>query len=182
MGRPTVVTDEVAEAIDYAYRPGVSVRALHARLAAAGMTVSQATVARHLRRRAKGEGPAGAAASAPPPASASGPADEIAGLELELRAIDDALAKTRPLLIAGGKVVLDFQRLTGIKESLTRALVELRPRPEAEAERLAALGHAAKAELLERVRAAARADEDLRGRVHRQKEVIDGLLARLADA
>jgi hypothetical protein len=182
MGRPTVITDTVREAIEYLYRPGVSVRALHVELTSAGVTVSQATVARYLRTRAKADGAVGAAAVARTPAPSAGPVDEIAGLEAELVAVDAALAVARPLLTGGGKGILDYQRLTAIKESLARTLAEIRPRPEAEAQRLAGLGAAAKAELLERARAAARMDEDLRGRVQRQAELLRNMADRMADA
>jgi hypothetical protein len=185
MGRPSVITDTVREAIEYLYRPGVSVRALHVELVSAGVTVSQATVARYLRTRAKSDGAVGHAAVArtpAPPAPPAGPVDEIAGLEAELAAVDVALDVARPLLTGGGKGILDYQRLTAIKESLAKTLAEIRPRPEAEAERLAGLGATAKAELLERARASARMDEDLRGRVQRQAELLRNMADRMGDA
>ncbi len=181
MGRPTAITDLVREAIEYLWRPGVSVRVLHAELRQAGVDVSHATVHRYLRKRAEAGAPiAGvpARATTAPPAA---PTDELAGLEAELASIDAALVQWRPLLGVDRQASLTYQRLVAVKESITRTLVELRPRPEAEAERLAALGHAAKQELLERVRAQARVDEDLRGRVQRQAGVIANMADLLAD-
>jgi len=185
MGRPTVVTDDIADAIGYLYRPGVSVRKLHAELGQAGLGVSQATVARYLARlKSAPRAPSGAPPTGAPgtPATAAAPVDDIAQLETELRAVNNAIALILPMLATGGKSALDYQRLVSVKADLVRALVELRPRPEAEAERLAALGVAAKAELLERVRAQARVDEDLRGRVQRQKEMLEALTERIGTA
>ncbi len=182
MARPTAITDQVREAIEYLYRPGVSVRVLHAELRAAGVDVSHATVGRYLRRRAE-QGPLVPARAATAPALASAPVvDEIASLEAEFRDVDAAMLALRGALTMGGASVLEYKRLGEVKDRIARTLAEIRPRPEAEAERLAALGAAAKAELLERVRAQARVDEDLRGRVQRQKEWIDAQIERMVEA
>lgn len=188
MGRPSAITDQVREAIEYLYRPGVSVRVLHAELRAAGVDVSHATVHRYLKRRAENGAPPPAApvraAPAPAPASSDAPpapVDEVASLEAEFRDVDAAMTNLRPALATGGAAVLEYKRLGEVKDRLARTLAEIRPRPEAEAERLAALGAAARAELLERVRAAARVDEGLRGKVQRQREVIEALTSRVEE-
>lgn len=181
MGRPTVISDEVADAIAYVAKPGMSVRAVHALVSAAGIDVSQATVARHLRRTRAEPAPAPApkAAGAAPPAMPAAPADELTGLESQLASVDAALAQWQPTMGADKSAVLAFARLVEVKKGVLKAIDELRPRASAEAERLLVLGHAAKAELLERVRARAAEDERLRAIVARQREVIADLVSRV---
>jgi hypothetical protein len=172
VARPTKITDEVSEAIDYLYRPGMSGRALVAQLGEAGIAVDRRTVDRYLaRRRAAG------ATLAPPPAPAGAPvpADELTGLEAQLAALDAALGSWAPSLGADPRAVRSWTALVNAKKGVLAAIDELKPRASAEAERLATLGNAAKAELLERVRATARADEGLRGIVARQQEEIERL-------
>jgi len=178
MGRPTVVDDVLAEAVAYVVKPGMSVRKVHAALAAAGFDVSHATLARYLRRQRDAGAARAPVPSVPPAAPDATPADELTGLEGQLAAVDAALNQWAPSLGSDKSVPLTYQRLVGVKKDVLKAIDELKPRQSAEAERLLVLGHAAKAELLERVRATARADEDLRGRMQRQKEVIDSLLGK----
>jgi hypothetical protein len=173
MGRPTVIDDQTAEAIAYVARPGMSSRKIEALLAEAGIRVSHATIARYMRQRRE----IGAPAPLPPDAT---PADELTGLEAQLASVDAALAQWQPTMGSDKSAVLAFARLVEVKKGVLRAIDELRPRASAEAERLMALGDAAKAELLERARVAARLDEGLRAKVARQRELLDARAAAIA--
>lgn len=175
MGRPTRIDPTTAEAIAYLYRPGVSSRDLAAQLSEAGIQVSHATVARYLaRQRADGVPVPVPVRSEDAPEGT--PANELTGLEAQLKHVDAGLAAYGASLPTAPGDVRAYKALVEIKTRVLSAIQELRPRASAEAEHLATLGAAAKAELLERVRASARADDDLRGKVRRQAEVIEGLL------
>jgi hypothetical protein len=146
----------------------MSARVIADLLSQVGIRVDRATVARYLARQRA----AGVVPPAPPVPAGATPADELTGLEQQLASLDVALAAWSPSLGADPRAVRSWTSLVAAKKGVLAAIDELRPRASADAERLMVLGEAAKAELLERVRATARADEDLRGRVARLTELL----------
>lgn len=179
MARPSAITPAVAALIEANREPGLSPRMLTARVQAAGVQVSEATIRRYLKRGgAPKPKPARATAPAAPEAAAAEAieSDDLGRLVAVRDAIDAALASWRSTLGVDGASVRAYAALARLHADVTARLVELRPRPEVEAERLEALGVAARAALLERAREASRTDEGLRDRLRRQQQVIDQLV------
>lgn len=189
MGRPHRITPQIAAKID-ALRAGglLSKAGLLRALAADGERLNPRTLAAYL-------------ASAPPVApaarivadtSASTPAPavddaaiqkvldgdeanvaDLAKLALEVREAINAWGAQVRFNPTAARTLATLTRTYG---ELVAKISELRPRPEVEADRLEALGVSARVASVERARARARADEDLRGRVRRQQAVIDSLV------
>ncbi|HEX2870237.1 MAG TPA: hypothetical protein VHP33_03255 [Polyangiaceae bacterium] len=192
MGRPSVITPQVAARIAAERAPGLSVRALRARLAAAGVHVALATLQRHL-ARPQGDSPAplrgdlsAHLASRPKPAPAEPPAelapdDDLGHLARRRDELQRALDLWQPQLGATGAAVRAYRGVMAELRATTATLVELRPRPEVEADRLEVLGAEQRAALLDRARAVALADEDLRGQVRRALAAIDSMVDAGAD-
>jgi hypothetical protein len=194
MARPTTLTlEQQARIAGSSLPPAV----LLAQLRAEGWAGSLRTVQR-ARSRAKA-GDAGGAkvrpgdllaslqargkpAPAPPPAELA-PDDDLGRLARRRDEIDQALGLWQPQLGANGAAVRAYRALSAELASLTRTLVELRPRPEVEAERLEALGGAARDRILARAVAAADADEThaLRERIVEQERAIELLRGALAE-
>jgi hypothetical protein len=196
VARPLAITPEIAARIDAERAPGLTVRALHARLAAVGVHVALATLHRHMKRPAvPGPGYAGSDLAAalrrrPKPSAAEAPAppdlaadDDLGRLARRRDEVDQALGAWQPQLGANGAAVRAYRALSAELASLTRTLVELRPRPEVEAERLEALGGAARDRILARAVAAADADEThaLRQLIAEQERAIELLRGALAE-
>jgi len=102
--------------------------------------------------------------------AALAPDDDLGRLARRRDQVDAAMTAWEGELQTNGAAVRAYRTLSAELTSLTRALVELRPRPEVEADRLEALGTAARVELLERAKGAASADE------------ISAIKLKLADA
>jgi hypothetical protein len=109
------------------------------------------------------------------------PDDDLGRLARRRDEIDQALAAWQPSLAVSPQAVRAYRALSAELASLTRTLVELRPRPEVEADRLEALGTTQRAALLARAREAALSDEGLRARVVAQAEAITRLTDALAN-
>lgn len=167
---------------------GISLAAVARRLAAEGHKVSHRTLARHRGRLPVPPRPC----DSPPPPDATEPpeaaaarvtlADDGDDLGRLVRVRDDlalALEGWAPRLGTEGGAVRAYAALSRLQADVVARLVELRPRPEAERERLEGLGAAARDALLARATAAAGRDEagELRARVAAQAD----LLRRLSD-
>jgi len=126
-------------------------------------------------------GLAGRRAPEQPPALA--PDDDLGRLARRRDEIDEALTDWQPQLKLSPQAVRAYRALSAELASITRTLVELRPRPEVEAERLEALGSAARDRLLERAVAAANADEThaLQERIADQQRAIETLRKVIAE-
>ena len=141
------------------------------------MPVSRATVARYIQRgmpdvgpgHGKGALPAAPARPGRPPrrkasagagvagatARALEEGDDLEGLVREAARVDAGLDNWGEHIDRDPHAVRAYQQLIRIRTDLTKAIVELRPRPEAEAERLEAFGVLARAKLVERAQRAA---------------------------
>jgi hypothetical protein len=162
---------------------GASKAAMLRALAAAGSPLNWRTLTRYLDRSEPAQG----AAAVEPAALERRAADALEGDDLAhlTRVRDDldaALATWRPLLGRDGAAVRAYATLARIHADVTARLVELRPRPEAEAERMTELGTAARGELLTRAVDAATADEvaELRERVEAQAVALRRALDAMA--
>lgn len=184
MARPSAVTPAIAALLEANREPGISPRALHARI---GGVVSLRTLYRYLKRQPtssiadRAARLAGSAAPDVADAPAALESDDLGRLVRVRDDLDAALDRWRLSLGADSGSVRAYAALARIHADVTARLVELRPRPEVEAERLEALGTKAREALVGRARENAAADEDLRGRVRRQQEVIDKLIDEGAD-
>jgi len=186
MGRPAKITDELAARIAELRAGGCRTRASLCRaLAAEGRPVGLRTLAAWEARRgaaatvAAAPAPAPAAPAPAPTAAEVGDAldgDDLARLVAVRDRLERALGEWSPQLGREGTAVRAYATLSRALGETTARLVELRPRPEAEAERLAALGEAARAGLLARAAAGARPDVEaaLRDRVAK----LEGMIAR----
>jgi hypothetical protein len=143
---------------------GLSVRRVQAKLAAEGHAVSVGSIQGHATRAAPARPVGGALVAAlqakgkpaPPEAvPALDPTDDLAVLARRRDALDKALALWEPQLGAHGGAVRAYKGLVSELGAITARLVELRPRPVAEAERLEVLGASARDKLLERAAAEA---------------------------
>ena len=107
--------------------------------------------------------------------------DDIVELERVRDAVASAMREWEKGLGYNPSSVMQHSRLTRVLTDLTARLVELRPRPEVDAERMAALGAEARDALLARARDAAAPSElaELRSRVAAQAAVIDQLRAAM---
>lgn len=103
--------------------------------------------------------------------------DDLGELERVRRVLSHALRSWEGSLASDRSASLTYQRLAKTLGDIVARIVELRPRPEQEADRLAALGAGARDALLARAREAARPDEvtALRQRVSAQAVVIERL-------
>lgn len=159
--------------------PGESARALYARLGGPALGISLATLTRYCRDVEAQPAAANAPATLETDTARAIDEDDLAGLVRIQREIDTAMAAWRPHLGGDGAAVRAYRQLAASRAEVTRAILELRPRPDVDAQRLAALGAKARADLLERVRVAAKEDDDLRGKLERQGRVIADLTERL---
>lgn len=180
-GRPRSVTPEIAARIVGTRVPGESLRSLYDRLGGAALGISFATLTRFV---ARGDADGAPAIAAPAAGGLEGSLaraledDDLPGLVRIQREIDEAMAAWRKHLGADASAVRAYRQLAASRAEVTRAIVELKPRPDVDAERLAALGAKARADLVERARAAAKDDDGLRARLERQQRVIDDLVSR----
>lgn len=92
------------------------------------------------------------------------------------RALDAWSVGDPPRIHFEPSAVRVFTALTKSLGELTARIVELTPRPDALAQQLAVIGAAKRKELLERARAAARKDEDLRGKNARLQQVLNDMV------
>lgn len=103
--------------------------------------------------------------------------DPIAHLRVFKRVVNEALVHWAPRVRHDRRAVNSAKDLIGLDVQIERALIDLTPRPEAEAQRLEAFGVAARDALIARAQAAAQSDEAaaLRKQVAAQLAVIDAL-------
>jgi hypothetical protein len=182
VARPVKITPATKARIRELRRSNEPLSALHARVGAAGIVISRGSLHAIVRTTPAAK-PKAAPASPAAPAGRLGRAaaqaiegDDLARLTRVRDDIDRALKDWSDAISTDGAAVRAFSQLARIHGEVTSRLVELRPRPEVEAERLEALGATSRAALLARATAAAAADEDLRGRIRRQQQVIDALV------
>jgi hypothetical protein len=129
-------------------------------LSTAGTRINWRTLTKLLARTAPAAGapvPPDAALAAEVAAAVDG--TDLGRLEHHRNALDAALRAWEPILGVSGPAVRAYGPLLRWHGEVTARLVELRPRPEAEVERLAALGTERRDELYRRAVAAATADE-----------------------
>ncbi len=171
MARPTVLTDDVIAALARHVGGGRSLAEVRRRLAAEGVHVSAATLSRHLGKRRTPKPPAAAARPSAPVAElehAAAAAIEDGGLEgmrRNQRGVQAAIDELLPFAGSEARAAASVSRLIATNTALLQAIDSLTPRPEAAAKRELEWGTKAHAELLDRVRAQAHADENLRGRL-----------------
>jgi hypothetical protein len=170
MSRPSSITPEMIARIEAAYRPGMSAKVLRRML---GDAITLRTLQRYLAQRQAApiaERAAALAANVPEPAPEIKIAvgDDLAAIEQLRDRYAQALADWMPRVGHDGAAVRAIDKLTRIVTGLTRSLVELRPRPEAD--RYAPLEGEALTELIQRARANAEPGEleHLRDRVQAQ--------------
>jgi hypothetical protein len=103
--------------------------------------------------------------------------DPIAHLRVFKRVVTEALVAWAPRVKSDRRAVNSATDLIRLDVQIERALIDLTPRPEAEAQWLEALGATARDALLARARAVARSDEaaTLRRQVAAQAAMIDAL-------
>ena len=145
-------------------------------LESAGHKLNWRTLARHLESAAP-------APVAPPVllvqhAEAALEGDDLAELERNARVLRAAMLAWEPRLASEPEAARTYAVYTRLHADLSARLVELKPKPEAERDRLVALGDGARAELLERAVTVATADEvtDLRTRLEKMERVNRALL------
>ncbi len=187
-------TPQHAAVVDPLVAAGATKQAMLRALEAAGCPLNYRTLRKYLGAAPAPTPPAPGSLAASVHASRAARAAEVAEAELapdddlgrlarRRDQIDQALDGWQDQIAINPTAVRAYRALAAELATLTRALVELRPRPEAEAERLAALGSAARAEVLERARAAASPDDvsELRRKLADQERALVILRKVLAD-
>jgi hypothetical protein len=102
--------------------------------------------------------------------------DDLGALDAIARSVRGALAQWTDRIGYEPAAARTYATLANLLGGLTARLVELRPHPEVELDRLEALGVAGRAATLARVAALAAEDERLRGRLNQQAVTIKRLL------
>lgn len=180
VARPTLVTPALQVLIESLRGPGLSTAQLHARVVAAGGKISPATLHRYLKR-----GPAFPAhMRAPAPyirpeallaqAGEALATDDVAELRQAKGAVAAAMRRFELTLGDSPKSVTSYRSLISSLRELTQAVAELTPK--SAEDRYAPIESAAVAALLSRCEQAAKLDDDLRGRLQRQSELLDRLV------
>lgn len=183
-GRVSKLTPAVATMIDELRASGATKAAMLRALEAAGTPLNWRTLSRYLDRAepVPTAAPAPSAGGLERRAAAAIEGDDLAHLVRVRDDLDAALAAWRPLLGRDGAAVRAYATLARIHADVTARLVELRPRPEAEHERLTELGTAARGDLMTRALDAGAADAvaGLRAKLADRDRIISGLRAAIA--
>lgn len=182
-GRPSIITPELAQEIRALDAQGLTLDGIVRALAGRGRPVSRRTLGRFFERHGHVERPATASAGSPPglgsPAAPSAltttaagalEGDDVASIARCAADVRRALAEWAPAIGVDPSAQRAYASLARLNADLSARLVELRPKPEVEADRLSALDADARAALISRARAAALAD--YAGKYHRAREVL----------
>jgi hypothetical protein len=152
MGRPSVVTPAVAEAIER-HRAAGGLDAVLARLAEDGHTVSRSSLARHLRAHRRPANPVRPSEPTPGAVADADAPDRLRNLARAQAYLAAALDAHGPKLGRDRKAVLSFASIIKAAAEVARAIDEATPRPPEQ--RYAAVEGAALVALLTRAREAA---------------------------
>jgi|SRR6478736_2480922 len=176
-------------------KPGASLEAIRRGLADRGIHVGKSTVRRWLAKSAGPESSEPASpyagvrllgerlAAAAPPVAPEQPAvddalarDDLAALERYVQRIEGLIqhwAERATYEAAAGRQVIGY---TAQAKDLRARLIELRPKPEAERDRLTELGLTARSKVIDRAQHIATEDERLRARLNQQAATLKRLL------
>lgn len=180
MARPTLLTPALQLLIESLRGPGLSTAHLLARVRAAGGQLSHATLHRYLQRgpalpdHMKPTAPYIRPEALLAQAGEALATDDLAELKASKGAVAAAMRRFEGTLGESPKSVTSYRSLIASLRELTQAIQELTPRTAED--RYAPVEGEALADLRARIASAAKDDDDLRGRLHRQQQVIDSLL------
>lgn len=188
-GRPRAVTPELAAAIASGRATGIrQVSALHRWLENQGYRIARRTLGRYLAGEAAYEGqapPAPAPAKPPEPSDPARAAQQalegepdLAELERVAGSLRGAMAGWEPKLSCDGGAVRAYATLSRALADVLARCAELRPRADVEREAVLEAGSGERDVLVQRVREAARQDDDLRGQLNRYKAHLEMLRSK----
>ena len=152
-------------------------------MAERGVRISRETARRHIDALRDERPPDPAIAPVVAAADQALEGGELEALRRRAVQVDQALDEWAPSLGRNPTGARTFATLARIRGDLARAITDLLPRADLERSRLEELGVQARAELLERCRAAARSDDitALRLRISAQAVLLESANAKLAE-
>ncbi|HTV19633.1 MAG TPA: hypothetical protein VMG12_13205 [Polyangiaceae bacterium] len=173
-GRPPIITPALASRVAALAAKGLSHGAIARSLTSQGTPIARATVQRFLSRKTPADGLPGPAEPAPEPGtpaqleqatSAALESDDVQAIGRTVVEVEAAMRQWAEWIGTDPRATRAYAGLARLASDLRVRLVSLRPAPEAERDRLTALGEEQRRALL--ARAAARAEVDWRARAER---------------
>lgn len=165
-GRPSKISAELAAAIDSLRAQGVTIDGCVRALAERGTPLSRRTIGRYCARRGDDAPPARLERDA----QSALDTDDLGTIVRTAATVRQALEQWGPAIGFDPSAQRAFASLARLNADLSARLIELRPKPEVESDRLSALGEPARAALLARARA--HALTDFAGKYQRARQVL----------